>query len=62
MSYSTSMSYYGAKGGKTVGVKESKTTKVFKTGAKTAKSDASMSVSNPYTYGAVVDAKSAKRE
>ena len=65
------MSYYGAKGGKTVGVKESKTTKVFKTGAKTAKSDgssysasysASMSASNPYTYGAVVDAKSAKRE
>ena len=65
------MSYYGAKGGKTVGVKESKTAKVFNT--KGGKSDGSSysasysaSMSNPYNYGdvgvQVVKAKAAKRE
>ncbi|KAL7455947.1 hypothetical protein ACHAWC_007461 [Mediolabrus comicus] len=55
MSYSTSMSYYGAKGGKTVGVKGSKTAKVFKTkGGKSDGSSYSASMSNPYNMAMLV--------
>ena len=61
------MSYYGAKGGKTVGVKGSKTAKVFKTkGGKSDGSSYSASMSNNYKYGDVgvqfLGTKAGKRE